>query len=228
MNKSKGYTLIELVVAIGIIGVLAAFLFASYSRSQAKARDARRKADIGTIGVSLEAYFNDYNAYPEALNFGGQFADNGQVYMKELPQDPKPGQSYCYTAGEDLLSYTMGADYETTMEGTRCAAVGSTPAPTAGPTAGPTPTAVPTATPSGQCFGGLWIEEIGPPGLCAGPGDLSTEGQQVNGGCDAWTCGARINNCNKRDDTCPIFTEPPTHPYFGQGRRFTTCECTPP
>lgn len=244
--KNKGYTLIELLVVIGIIGVLAAYLFASYSRSQAKARDARRKADLGTIGVSLESYFNDFNRYPDEIEFGSPFG----TYMSEVPNDPVPGKNYCYIPSDDGLSYTLGADYETTTDGVRCTAVGSTPTPTAqplppptaGPTTGPTPTPVPTATPmptvtpvptatptptatpvptstpSNKCIGGRWVQ-IGLPGECVGY--AVGEGQFVGENCDAVVCGTTINDCHYYDDSCD------PGQYF-PGRRKTTCECRLP
>lgn len=134
--------MIELLVVMGIIGVLAMFLFVSYSRAQAKARDARRQADLGTITVSLESYYNDYNRYPteEEITFGSPFG----TYMSMVPNDPDPNKSYCYIPSSDGLSYTLGADYETTMEGVRCTPLDSTPVPTV-PSVSETP--VPTATP---------------------------------------------------------------------------------
>lgn len=234
--KNRGYTLIELLVVIGIIGVLAAFLLASYSRSQAKARDARRKADLGTIGVSLESYFNDHNAYPTQgeIDFGSPF----ETYMSKLPNDPDPNKSYCYIPSGTRLSYTLGADYETTMEGVRCTEAGSTPGPAVPPTAGPTATPVITPTPTltptplpDFCYDGRWVERLD----LGGEGDCVPEsvgqGQYVTGSCASYYCGrityAPEKLCHKFDSNCPLFTDPMS-PWYNQGRRYTTCECRLP
>ncbi len=56
--KKKGFTLLEMLVVIGIIGVIVSMGFVSYSTSQKKARDAKRKSDISSIQNGLEQYYS--------------------------------------------------------------------------------------------------------------------------------------------------------------------------
>ena len=69
-NKS-GFTLIELLVVIAIIAMLASVILASLSNARAKARDARRLADMHSIQTALEEYMSTYGHYPDAINNGG-------------------------------------------------------------------------------------------------------------------------------------------------------------
>jgi len=62
-NKNKGFTLIELLVVIAVIGILAAVILASLNSARAKARDARRRADLRQIAVALELYRDTYGTY---------------------------------------------------------------------------------------------------------------------------------------------------------------------
>lgn len=65
-NKRDSFTLIELLVVISIISLLASIVFASLNSARAKARDARRKADLNQIVTALEFYYDKYNTYPVA------------------------------------------------------------------------------------------------------------------------------------------------------------------
>lgn len=107
-----GFTLLELLVVMAIIGILAAIGIASYGGVQAKARDARRKSDLESIARALEMYRNDFGRYPNSsasggkiqghggtagsatYDWGGSFTINNQIYMQELPKDTKFGYLY--------------------------------------------------------------------------------------------------------------------------------------
>jgi len=83
-NKNNlGFTLIELLVVISIIGLLASIILVSLNSSRAKARDARKLADLGTIQQALELYALDHNGvYPPALYPNGQSSSVG-VFQSE-------------------------------------------------------------------------------------------------------------------------------------------------
>lgn len=57
-SRQAGFTLLELLVVIGIISILVTMGFSSYSTAQKKARDAKRKGDIKAIQNSLEQYYS--------------------------------------------------------------------------------------------------------------------------------------------------------------------------
>ena len=63
-SQKKGFTLIELLVVVAIIGVLASVVLGSLNDARAKARDARRDADIKSIQNQLELYYIDNGKYP--------------------------------------------------------------------------------------------------------------------------------------------------------------------
>jgi prepilin-type N-terminal cleavage/methylation domain-containing protein len=68
--RQKGFTLVELLVAIGIIGILSSIAVVSVSNVRAKARDAKRLADVKQIQTALEAYLNDMGKYPQTSTNG--------------------------------------------------------------------------------------------------------------------------------------------------------------
>ncbi len=95
----KGFTLIELLVVIAIIGVLASMVMSSLNDARARARDAKRIADIRSIQNALELYHLDNGSYPErtisgfcaTLPLSTSLVDNG--YLSILPTDPLSGRS---------------------------------------------------------------------------------------------------------------------------------------
>lgn len=58
-TKIKGFTLIELMVVIAVMGLLSSIIFASLSNARAKARDTRRKMDLEQLVRALALYIND-------------------------------------------------------------------------------------------------------------------------------------------------------------------------
>lgn len=107
MNK-KGFTLVELLIVIMILGILAALITGNFFTSLKKGRDARRKGDLEQIQRALEMYYEDKKSYPlsAALVFGSVLADpdSGKVYMQKVPNDPISGKNYQYISSD-------GTDY---------------------------------------------------------------------------------------------------------------------
>ncbi len=129
-NKNRGFTLIELLVVISIIGLLSSIVLTSVNSARAKARDARRIADLKQIQLALELYYADNNAYPfisgvcnPGLNDHGDYwcrdtrHNNGITpienwipglapYLPSMPHNPKPyaqtSWPYHYAAGASI------------------------------------------------------------------------------------------------------------------------------
>lgn len=115
IRRQRGFTLIELLIVIAILGILATLGFGSFTTSQQKARDARRKNDLTQIGRALEAFYNDKGAYPLSnssdvivcktggvtCDWGDAFEDDaGTPYMVELPVDPRSTNTYVYESSD--------------------------------------------------------------------------------------------------------------------------------
>lgn len=66
-NNKEGFTIVELLIVIVIIGILAAISIVSYNGVAAKARDAQRVQDIQTIAKALELYYVDNGEFPSSI-----------------------------------------------------------------------------------------------------------------------------------------------------------------
>ncbi len=99
--KQRGFTMVELLVVISIIGLLATIIFANFSQGKMQARDKVRKAELKEIQLALELYKAQERNYPTAL------ADLAPDYLPEVPRDPG-GDVYSYRS--DGNSYKVWTD----------------------------------------------------------------------------------------------------------------------
>ena len=101
----KGFTFLELMLVIAILGILSTLIMGNFITSLKKGRDARRKIDIEQIQKSLEMYYEDKREYPPTLSFGGnhQIIDSvsRKVYMQKVPDDPTTTKHYFYSTTAD-------------------------------------------------------------------------------------------------------------------------------
>ena len=62
-RKSEGFTLVELLIVVAIIGILAAIAIPQFAAYREKAYCSAIKSDLANIAISQEAYFTDNDAY---------------------------------------------------------------------------------------------------------------------------------------------------------------------
>ncbi|MGI6278511.1 MAG: type II secretion system protein [Patescibacteria group bacterium] len=119
MNKRSGFTLLELLIVIAIIGILASLAAVSYSSAQRRARDSQRQADLKAIQNALEQYYADNDGnYPSGgcETIGDATDSSGNRYLPGgLPTDPKTGDNY--TCSGTVSDYCFCAELEATGTG---------------------------------------------------------------------------------------------------------------
>lgn len=145
-NKNSGFTIVELLVVIVVIGILAAISIVSYSGITARARDTQRQSDLSHIQEALELFKIDKGGYPMCGSSGVFVAGSGnnsvctvtgitQLYTGGyLPSNLKDPQnsgayqyqyavgfraaSYGYCGMDGSMNYILGAKLEASSNAT--------------------------------------------------------------------------------------------------------------
>lgn len=109
---NKSFTLIEVLVAVAIVGVLSGLALVSLGGAKTSARDGRRKADLEEVRTALEMRRSDCGSYPSGPLVSGQaiVGDTGckppsVIYMEKIPYDPRD-----LTASKEKYYYTGGGN----------------------------------------------------------------------------------------------------------------------
>lgn len=112
--KSHGFTLVELLVTIGIIGLISAIGFITYSGVLKQGRDGKRQADLKALQSALEQYHADLGYYPSTLPLDTSisFTSNQgsvspppspqKIYLNQTPTEPLRDPPYCYRGSKSI------------------------------------------------------------------------------------------------------------------------------
>ena len=117
MKKSKGFTLLELLVVIVIIGLLAGYVAPRYFGQVGKSEIQVARAQIDSLEKALDQYRLDTRHYPQALDALNSKPENeanwsGPYLKKSVPNDPW-GRPYVYRvpgSKSDYDLYSLGRD----------------------------------------------------------------------------------------------------------------------
>ncbi len=112
-----GFTVIEILIVISIIGVLMTLAFSGFTSVQQDGRDLRRRDDIDTLNAAVQQYRSRHGSYPIASTFA-EFStiliDEGIISV--APTDPLNSGShlYFYESDPDGRYYILWAVLENT------------------------------------------------------------------------------------------------------------------
>ncbi len=102
MRKQAGFSLIEVVAAAALIGVMATMLMPSLTGANDKAKNAKLNNDLATIDQAIQMYRLDQGKIPEALTNLDKTYLGGKLEFKDAS-----GDALAYTPNEANATYTL-------------------------------------------------------------------------------------------------------------------------
>jgi general secretion pathway protein G len=95
--RSKGFTLLELMIVITVIIILAAIALPQYQKTILATREAVLRDDLSKLRTLIDQFAADKQKLPQSLD---ELVSEG--YMRELPKDPVTGEAdWTVTTGDD-------------------------------------------------------------------------------------------------------------------------------
>ncbi|MEK7594375.1 MAG: type II secretion system protein [Patescibacteria group bacterium] len=135
-KQNQGFTIVELLIVIVVIGILALLVITTYSGIQAKARNSKRQTDVQSIQTQLEAWFSQNGYYPSLTDMTTGTATSPftatwvATNMKSLdqtaltdPSNPTSSKALVAAAVAKSYSYDVKTSTDTSCEAdhTTCA-----------------------------------------------------------------------------------------------------------
>jgi len=119
LKSQKGFTIVELLIVIVVIGILAALVLNTFAGVQKRARDTERQTDTTALATQLEVYYNDKGGYPQFSQIND--ADKAKDAFKGIdagalgaPKDDFSLQGSIATAADQYGYVTTGCSVAVT------------------------------------------------------------------------------------------------------------------
>lgn len=122
-KAQAGFTIIELLIVIAIIGILAGLVLNNFQGAQAKARDTQRRTDINNIHAKLEEFYNEQGGYPNE-NLSNTLLSG--IDAEALNDADGDAMEYTFSTGTTAVTPSVDNDNEYEYAAYGCASATST------------------------------------------------------------------------------------------------------
>jgi len=117
LKKEKGFTLIELMIVVAIIGILAAVAIPKFADLVDKAKEASAKGDLSAVRSALSIYYGQQEGEQPVDSNGALYTALVDTYVKELPEAEVPKGGHTISKNSDVIIDSPATDGSATAWG---------------------------------------------------------------------------------------------------------------
>jgi len=99
--SASGFTLIELMIVLSIVGILLTIAEPQLKRSLIRARESVLKEDLFQMRDAIDQYYSDNGKYPATLQDLFKSQEGTKSYLRDIPKDPFTGNPDWITVASD-------------------------------------------------------------------------------------------------------------------------------
>lgn len=107
LQRRAGFTFLEVMIVVMIIGILAAMAVPGLAGAADAAKEVRIRSDLQTIGSAVELYHVQHGAYPDSLDVLAESGNGKEGYLKSVPESPDEKTSYTLNTSTGEVTCTF-------------------------------------------------------------------------------------------------------------------------